>query len=201
MNNKKYDKIQKFQSKRGFTLIELMVSTSIFMIVMLVAIGSLLVTSNAAKKSYSLNFTMDNLGFAVESMSRSLRMGTNYTCSSSSIILGSNLLPKDCPNGGTMIAFIPAEASSNDRTAYKLESNTNGTKTIQRCKTSANGISCEDMVSPTIHIDMLKFFVRGSSPTDLIQPSVYMLLRGSVTIKEKITSFAIQTLISQRTAE
>ncbi len=193
---------QKIDFEKGFTLIELMVSTSIFMVVMLIAMGSLLVTSNLAKKSNALSFTMDNLSFAVESMSRSLRMGTNYTCSSSSINLTSSPSPADCPNGGSLIAFIPATADPNVRIAYELIPRTNNTYTIERCETtSANNISCVDLISPNINIEVMKFFVKGTSPSDLIQPSVYIIIRGSVIIKQKKTSFAIQTMISQRTLE
>ncbi len=194
---------RKINFRKGFTLIELMVSTSIFMVVMLIAMGSLLVTSSSAKKSNALNFTMDNLSFAIESMSRSLRMGTNYTCSSTSINLTTNPTPSDCPNGGSLIAFIPATAKPSVRMAYQLMSRTNGsTNTIKRCETTiGNSVNCVDLISPNINIEVMKFFVRGASPSDLVQPSVYVIIKGSVIIKKRKTSFAVQTMISQRTLE
>jgi len=182
-NNKKV-----VHSQTGFTLIELMVSTSIFMVVMLIAMGSLIITSDAAKRSDALSFTMNNLSFAVESMSRSLRMGTNYTCPTGTY----------CNNGNSSfssISFLPAKAPTSNIMTYKFNSNT---KTIERC---VNNNSCVDIVSPNIKINTLKFFVRGTDPKDGIQPSVYILLRGSVIIKAQQTSFAIQTMISQRTLE
>lgn len=190
---KKYKKNKNFN--RGFTLIELMVATSIFMIIMMIAIGSLIITSDLAKKSNAMNFTMDNLNFAIESMSRSLRMGTNYTCSSY-INLAGNPAPSSCANGNTFIAFKPAgEAkTSTYRVGYKLNT---GTNTIQRCTTSG----CVDIVSPDINIDNLKFFVRGAETGDNIQPSIYMIVKGSVSIKGEVNSFAIQTMIAQRTLE
>jgi len=57
------------------------------------------------------------------------------------------------------------------------------------------------MIASNINVDVFKFFVRGSSVGDSIQPSVYVLLKGSVLVKGKTTSFAIQTMVSQRTAE
>lgn len=188
-------KKNKLQKNKGFTLIELMIATSIFAIIMLTAMGSVIITSDLAKRSQALNFTMDNLSFAIESMSRSLRMGTNYTCSSSSINLSGNPAPQDC-DGGSMIAFIPVGASSNYRVAYKLDSSTN---TIQRCD-SIN--PCVSIVSPEINIEKLRFYVKGATnPNDNIQPSVYMIIKGSVTIKNNTTSFAIQTMTSERTLE
>lgn len=191
------------KTQRGFTLIELMVSTSIFMMVMLVAVGSLLVTSDLAKKSYTLNFTMDNLSFAIESMSRSLRMGTNYTCTSDGINIEGVPLPQDCKNGGNLIAFIPARDAIDSRKAYKLHERNDGTHTIQRCNTlQGGGYNCVNMISNNINIDILRFFVRGADSSEyLTQPSVYMIIRGSVTNKGEETSFAIQTMVSQRTSE
>ncbi len=182
-----------FKKNKGFTLIELMVATSIFMMVMLVAMGSLIVTSNSAKKSQTLNFTMDNLSFAIESMSRSLRMGTNYYCADS-FSFGEDMGVSDCVLGAEGIAFKPVGLSSSRRMAYWVNGGT-----IQRCDTDPT-VSCVDIVSPNIDIDTLKFFVNGTGDDD-IQPSIYMILKGSVTIKEEVTSFAIQTMISQRTLE
>jgi hypothetical protein len=47
----------------------------------------------------------------------------------------------------------------------------------------------------------LKFFVEGSSTTDTKQPSVYIIMKGTVTVKGQLTSFIMQTLASQRSTE
>ncbi len=185
---------------KAFTLIELMVSTSIFVIVMMIAMGALITTSNLAKKSYGLNFTMDNLSFAIESISRSIRMGTNYTCAPS-IDLLSSPLPLDCPTGESLISFIPALAGVSSRMEYKIQSRGDGTNTIERCSIVSGSIKCVDMISSNIDIETFKFFVNGSDKLDLIQPSTYFMVKGSVIIKESKTSFAIQTIVSQRTSE
>jgi Tfp pilus assembly protein PilE len=82
--------IKNFKKTTGFTLVEIMVATSIFMIIMLVALGALISSSDTAKKSQALRTAMDNVNFAMESMTRSLRMGTDYYCvlSGSSVSLG-----------------------------------------------------------------------------------------------------------------
>lgn len=195
-----HDELFLQKGNKGFSLIELMVATSIFMIIMLVALGALLMTSGAAKESNALNFTMDNLSFATESMSRSLRMGTNYTCANNFISLNSSPAPADCSNGGNIIAFKPAGSTqANHRIAYKLISN-NGHNTIERCDTKANP-ECVSLLAPNINVDVLKFYVKGALVNENIQPSVYILLRGSVLVKGKKLTFAIQTMASQRTIE
>jgi type II secretory pathway pseudopilin PulG len=95
--------IKNFKKTTGFTLVEIMVATSIFMIIMLVALGALISSSDTAKKSQALRTAMDNVNFAMESMTKSLRMGTDYYCvlSSSSVSLPVSIgTYSDCPRSG-----------------------------------------------------------------------------------------------------
>lgn len=162
----------------------------------MIAMGSLIVVSDSAKKSQALNFTMDNLNFAMESMSRSLRMGTNYDCGTL-VFLDEVGFDPNC-EGDSNLSFVPAKGSLAVRTAYRLELRENNTRTIQRCN-ATNG--CVDIISTNIDIKELRFFVKGAEQNDLIQPSIYIIVRGSIIIKEEESSFSIQTMISQRTLE
>jgi prepilin-type N-terminal cleavage/methylation domain-containing protein len=199
--------IKNTKNQKGFTLIELMVATSIFMMIMLMAMGSLIVSSNAARKSQSLRLTMDNVNFAFETMTRSLRMGTNYSCvySGGSIDLSSTPQPQDCPlrdgKPGSMVAFVPAVVDIKNPPfplAYQRVSRPTGeTSTLQRCDRDG----CVDVVSSEVDVQDLRFYVDGSYPDDLIQPQVYILMRGTIVIKGEPTSFAIQTIASQRSGE
>lgn len=184
-----------YQNKnRGFTLIELMVSMSIFMMVMLLALGSLVNISNVAKKSRSLHQAMDNVNFAMESMTRSLRTGSNYYCASSVFLGDSNTL--DC-NGEDTISFTSQDATdpSIKNMAYALNSINNS---LQKC---VLGNSCVDMTSSDVVVESLKFDVKGSSKIDSIQPGVYISMKGTVTIGSEKNSFALQTFVSQRNTE
>lgn len=192
-----------YNHNSGFTLIEIMVSSSIFMIIMLLAMGALITTSDVAKKSLALRTSMDNVNFAMETMTRSIRTGTDYTCvkSGSSVVLPANV-NNDCPlggEGGGALIFTPAKHVTPRDTAYRLVARENNPekKVIQSCDIS----SCVDLVSSDIDIEKLTFFVNGSDANDLVQPSVYILMKGTITIKDESTSFAIQTMTSQRSAE
>jgi prepilin-type N-terminal cleavage/methylation domain-containing protein len=165
---------------KGFTLIELMVSMSIFMIVMILALGSLVTISNTAKKSRALHHAMDNINFAVESMSRSIRTGREYGCESGG---------GDCPGGGSSISFISQDG---DNTSFGLFDGR-----LIKCV----GGPCVDMTSSDVNVDNLTFFVKGSDPLDGFQPSIYISMSGSVSVKGEQTSFALQTLVSQRSSE
>lgn len=199
-SNKRYIKMNKFLLKlkknNGFTLVELMVATSIFIVILIVIIGSLITSSDSSKKSQALRFAMDNVNFAMESMSRSIRTGTNYYCDEEipSIIPGS----RDCPSGDIFIAFKPQNSDSYVAYGRVSREDEDNTYTLQRCDDNGN---CTDMVSSEVNVEVLKFFVKGSYLDDEIQPSVYILMKGTINIKGTPNSFSIQTMASSRTLE
>jgi prepilin-type N-terminal cleavage/methylation domain-containing protein len=69
---KPFDKTQ----GRGFTLIEVLVSVMIFSVVMTVALGALLAMSQSDKQAEELKTVVNNLDFALDSMTRTIRTGT-----------------------------------------------------------------------------------------------------------------------------
>ena len=190
---KHYDNIKsKTQNtSRGFTLIELMVATSIFVVVMLASMSSLFALLGAGKYSRSLRFAMDNVNFAMESMTRSIRMGTNYYCVPNSESMPNDMdVTRDC-NDGTYVTFVPPGVPTS-RAGYRWDSSA---KTLESCTSPSN---CVNIVSPDVHIDNLRFFVNGSGVSDNTQASVYIIMKGTITTKDGPTSFAIQTMASQR---
>ncbi|MEA3399448.1 MAG: type II secretion system protein [Patescibacteria group bacterium] len=180
--------------KKGFTLIEIMVATSIFMIVMLVAIGALVSVVNSSKKAEALHYAMDNVNFAMENISRNLRLGSNYYCTSTSGFSLPTTTIGDCPDGNNAIVFTPYNETQSTE-AFQLSAFS--PKVIQKVTTS--GIT--DLTSSEVEIKELKFFVKGSNLLDGVQPSVYIKMRGVVTVKGEETEFAVQTLASQRNYE
>lgn len=194
--------MKKIHSQQGFTLIEIMVATSIFMIIMLIAMGALITTTNAAKKAQALRVAMDNVNFATESMTRSLRMGADYTCTNSQLFLG-GAQNADCAGGGGGISFTPASVDttpSAPRSAgYALIDRGNGTNTVKFY--SGSTFNPADIVAENVDVEDLKFFVKGSLLTDGIQPSVYIIMKGSVLVKGEKTPFVVQTMTSQRNSE
>lgn len=205
MNKKYFKSLIKRDNKKtmpklvsGFTLIELMVATSIFIVIMLGSMSSLFVLLNAGKSSRALRFAMDNVNFAMESMTRAIRMGTNYYCvsSGSSIAMDDVTSTHDCTSSddGTFIAFVP-QGVTTSRIGYKLHTNqTTGINSLQKCDLT----TCVDVVSPDVNIEKLKFFVKGSDGSDRIQANVYIIVKGTIMVKGVPTSFSLQTSASQR---
>lgn len=67
-----------YESQKGFTLIEIIVAVSIFVVVMVIAIGAVLNAVDANRKAQNINVIVNNLNLAVESMVRDLRTGNDY---------------------------------------------------------------------------------------------------------------------------
>lgn len=180
---------------KGFTLVELMVSMAIFMMIMLAAMGSLFVSLNAIRNIRAEQTAIDSVNYAVESMSRSIRLGTKYySCDSSCIDITSTTSVKDSTGGEDEISFIPQNFEDiGSRITYrKNEKN----ETLERCI----GNDCASIVSPEVKIKTLRFDVKGAQDLSLdYHPRVYILVGGEVTIKgSETTTFAIQTIAAQR---
>src|SRR5262249_17340095 len=102
------------KTERGFTLIEIMVAVSIFAVVMLVGVGALLTMVEVNKRAQGINSVMNNLNAAVEQMSRSIRVGSNYYCGDTAEVPPLTVIntTRDCAtNGGLLFAF---EATGGD---------------------------------------------------------------------------------------
>ncbi len=67
---------QKF--KRGFTLLEMVISIGLFSVLVIASIGITLGVSNAQLKAASLQVIQDNIRFSIELITKELRTGTNY---------------------------------------------------------------------------------------------------------------------------
>jgi prepilin-type N-terminal cleavage/methylation domain-containing protein len=63
----------KKQDNDGFTLVELLVSIALFTIVMTIAIGSIVTIVDTNRKSRALTLVMNNLGFSLESITRTIK--------------------------------------------------------------------------------------------------------------------------------
>jgi prepilin-type N-terminal cleavage/methylation domain-containing protein len=177
----------KRQSQKGFTLIELMTSLSIFMIIMVISMGSILGVFDANRKSQSESIVMNNLNLAIESMARDMRFGRNYHCG-----IGSYATPQSCPLGDTIISFKNVD---NDQMVYKLSSG----GALER--SSDGGASFTAVTAPEIVIENLTFYALGAegSPANSIQPKVLISVKGfSETKARSRTEFSLQTLVSQR---
>lgn len=169
--------------ERGFTLIEVMTSVSVFLIIMTISMGSILGVFDANRKSRSLKAVLNNLNLSIESMSKEMRFGKNYHCGSSGVLTD----PQNCPSGDTLVSFLSSE---NTQVTYRL----NGS-TIER---SVDAEGYVPMTAPEAVVDSLTFYTLGAGTNNTLQPKIIMKLTGHVGIDESRTNFTLETLISQR---
>ncbi len=160
----------------GFTLIEMMVSISLFAVVISVALGSFLNMSEVQKKATSLRKINDNLNFAVETMMREIRTGKKY-----------------CQSACSPSSFNFTSARG-DSIVYRLN---NGNGSIERSEDG--GTTFFSLTSPEVKVDNLLFVVGGESSSDSLQPIVSIIVNGSAGEKKKTKSHLdLQVTVSQR---
>lgn len=174
----------RIKGQKGFTLIELMVSVSIFIVVMTISMGSILGVFNVNRKSRTMKAVMNSLQLTVDTISREMRYGKNYHCGNQ----GQDNTPRDCASGDNYVSFLSSEG---DQITYRLNNNA-----IEK---SVNGGSFIPVTGQEITVQSLSFYVIGSDPNDLLQPKALILVKGYAGTNTRTRSdFALQTLISQR---
>ncbi len=197
---------QFIKNQAGFTLVELMVSLMLFTIVVLAAVGSLYTVNNASRKVQAMRSVIDNLNFAVESMSRTIRTGNAVACGGESNlpVLGGdpnctfdNQSPRD-------ILYIDSTLGTDQKVEYRLETSLAGVSSgsIQkRVKEGDFWGNWYNITAPEINVQKLSFYVNGATVDDLVQPSVMIFVEGVAVVGEETSPFAIQTYLSQRAVD
>jgi len=206
----------------GYTLLETMIAVSLFIVIVTMGMGALLNANLVYNKSKDMRSIMDNLSFTIEDMSRNLRTGYNYQCFDASHLSVSLSTTSTKTNGnyarscasGWAIAFEPANGNvasyghlpSNppaaDQWAYTIS---NG----KVFKSTDGGNSFVQMTPDEVTIDQVYgFSVLGAEPPNYVtppgnqqQPFVTIRLVGHITYKKVITSFSLQTSVSQRAVD
>jgi prepilin-type N-terminal cleavage/methylation domain-containing protein len=201
-----------YRVQKGFTLVELMVSLSIFSIVMVISIGTLLIMIDANAKAQALSSTNVNLSIALDSMTRTIRTGYHYYCNASS---DPDTVPPD--SGSTRYRSCPTNESNHialtrgdtgNRIAYRLQ---NGAIEVKEVTSSGSVVyDWTPITSADITIARLEFKVTGANPycnnvgcttPDATQPQIQLTIEGSATANNGLavpTTFLIQTHMTQQ---
>lgn len=188
----------KNKKDEGFTLVELMVALTLFTFITLAMVSSLYAINNSYRKVVAMRGVLDNLNFAVESMSRTIRTSSDITCDGELATSGARncLFPNNPKSRISMKSTLGRE--------YDVEYRLN-TSTKQIEKRIDEGSGYGDWIaitSPEISVEKLSFFVHNSNTSDEAQPYVIMLVSGVATAYTgETTEFALHTLISQRSGK
>ena len=207
---------------RGFTIIEMLVATAIFSFVMVIALGALLSISVSDRKAETLKSVINNLNFSLDSMSRSIRTGSNWGCDTT----GTTAV--DCAAGGNEVLFTPS--SGVGQVYYKLENvGTDGLSNAQSAcgqtgadagcilRSTDGGLTWLPITAPEVIINNTTplFYMVGSprgaadplqaQPKLIIGISGYVIVSGGVSSASGCNSagntctlFHLQTTVTQR---
>ncbi|MFZ2167559.1 MAG: prepilin-type N-terminal cleavage/methylation domain-containing protein [Minisyncoccia bacterium] len=160
-NQKGRSVVSKPRFGAGYTLVELIVAVGLFSLIMLLASGAYLMMIALNRQTQSISTGINNLSFAFETMTRSIRTGSEYSCGG----LG------DCVNGGNSFSF---RSESGAAVTYSLSGSS-----IQQTTGSVQST----LTDPSVTVTNLKFYVFGSSPAssgDRNQAHVTMVVSGTV---------------------
>ncbi|MFA6519203.1 MAG: prepilin-type N-terminal cleavage/methylation domain-containing protein [Candidatus Paceibacterota bacterium] len=163
-------------SSTGYTLIELIIATGLFSLIMLLASGAYLMMIGLQRQAQGIATGIDNLSFAIETMTRDIRTGTAYTCPGGT---------SNCTIDGSGIGFSFTDSDGSPVT-YALSSNS----------ITQNGNALTD---PSVDITALTFYVSGTSKSDNAQPHVTITISGKVLYGQgKSETFHIETGATMR---
>jgi prepilin-type N-terminal cleavage/methylation domain-containing protein len=207
--------------RKGFTLVEMIVSLAVFSVVAVVALTALMSIMAANRKAQTLQSAITNLSYAMESLSREMRVGTKYYCDEGPgfsdwdsldtvhACITSNVID----DTGAVVAFnssktAPSTQNSNGVCnliyAYRLEPNTAGTGYLLK---KAEQTSCHNTPPPDAFASVIDesviitdYHLYVTDAGVFRHPYAILRLSGYTGDREKDrTYFDLQTAVSART--
>ena len=183
-------------AKSGFSLVELLVATSLFILVVSIASASVLSMLAATKQVKSSQSVMDELEFIMEELTRNLRTGSNYFCYQFYSYLNATTDTSDCESNspGSVIAFVPQSGVS--KVVYSFNNN-------QLKRSINNGVGTyQSMNSDNLLIKDFNVLAFGTDRSingnrnDVIQPRVVITIIATDSQGNNETT--VSTSITQR---
>lgn len=173
----------------GFTLMEVMVSVSIFTIIVTIGIGSLLTVNKTLQKTRSERQAIDSFSYAVDTMTRRLRTGTNYeSLDSSTISFNEQTGEVNDDNGTGNIITFERKYRPDSQFGYIEMTEKNSTGTI---------LNIDEITPPEINIE--NFYVEVFK--DGGQPMAKLSIKAKMSNIKQDSIISLQTAVSQRPFE
>jgi type II secretory pathway pseudopilin PulG len=201
--NNKTKAIKNFSSKRGLTLIEILVAFVIFSVIMISSVGALVGIIDANRKAQAVQSALNNLNFALDNMTRNIRTGFNYHCLFGGAVpvppaLADIDITNDCDTGGNLIAFEGPHGERLDNTDQIIYRHN---ATNQSIEASFNaGTTWVTLTAPELQVEKLQFFTTFTSRTSAPHGQAMVMFTMTVRASEgdSETTLTVQTAIAQR---
>jgi len=188
---------KRINKNKSFTLIEILVSISIFTLVIFTISGVFIASVKNQRRTIMSRQLLDQTSYVFEYISRALRMARK-DLTGSCITAGSNY---ENSSGDSSIRFIKFDYSQNKEICYEffLEDGVIKEKRSSD-SSSANFGQPIALTSTDLKVNFLKFQLSGERqpPIDNLQPKVTILLDIEATRVDNPPKLKIQTTISQR---
>ncbi len=167
--------------EKGFTLMEVMVSVTIFTIIVTIGMGALITIFKTLQKTRADRQTIDSISFVMDTMTRRIRTGKEYTSS----------------DAGGGIKFIDQE---NVSVSFYKDSDSEGNSRIYMIDGAfGNQNDPVDITPENFTVKDFELTIIGTTdPSDGIQPMVTINLKGVVRNGQQESKLAVQTVVSQR---
>ncbi len=167
--------------EKGFTLMEVMVSVTIFTIIVTIGMGALITIFKTLQKTRADRQTIDSISFVMDTMTRRIRTGKEYTSS----------------DAGGGIKFIDQE---NVSVSFYKDSDSEGNSRIYMIDGAfGNQNDPVDITPENFTVKDFELTIIGTTdPSDGIQPMVAINLKGVVRNGQQESQLAVQTIVSQR---
>ncbi len=171
-------------NQSGFTLVEVLITSFIFSIIMLSVSGLFISILANERRAFAAQAIQENGLFIMELMSREIRV--------SQIRAADQNPPGDSP--GCTLTSLTIDHPVNGTVTYSLNGSTG---VLQR---TAGGFT-SDLTSSTVSFSRLNFCLLGSDPTDQKQVRVAILASVRNKTGKDILTFNLETAVTSRNLE
>jgi prepilin-type N-terminal cleavage/methylation domain-containing protein len=174
-------------NNKGLTLIELLITTAIFSIIMVAIVSLFSSVLQTQRNILAAKKVLGQTSYVIEYMVRSLRMAKKDIDGS---CLGQAGLNFKSINSGNGVRFINS-LQGDDCQEFYLE----GGRIKFKKEASSSSPKILDLTSSDISVNYLKFNLSGENQSDNLQPLVTIYLEAKLA---NSPSIKIQTSVSQR---
>lgn len=167
-----------FSDKKGFTLVEMIVAMGIISVVLFMGVGILLMFNTIQKRTISAQNVHDNIRFAIETMSREIRTGDNFTNTCEWAL-------------GGCAEFTFRQTFTNETVIYKLDGGV--------VKVSRNGSAFLPITDPQRSVTNLKFYTTGVGNNNQETVTIVMEVQsGSSAKPSEMFDIIAQATVAKR---
>lgn len=207
---------------KGFTLVEVLVSITLFTVVAVVGITAVLVAKSSYEKNQAIKATSDSLMFIMEDISRTARLGDFYHCiPAGSLIIGLDGLneatlgttqgcrgisyepfwdytPND-PSNQIIYVFAQAPGVEDGTTVGALFTRSIASTADGGTLNIGGGEHFQRVTPRNLNVDIIKSgFDVFNGENFNSQPRIIVRINGEIKERGQTTKLSLQTTISQR---